>query len=80
MVHCRSVSPTPKVLPMDGKATLTAVESRKTTPEPSTMANRTHLPRALENPRPWGEFGSLSGLCTLHTLAEHPQLDLGSLP
>ena len=50
---------------MDGKATFTAVESRKTTPEPSTMANKTHLPRALEKLRTWAESGSFSCLCTL---------------
>src|ERR1700733_4248870 len=80
MVHCRSASPTPKVRPMDGKATFTAVESRKTTPEPSTMANKTHLPRALEKLRPWGDSASFSCLCTLHTLSEHPHLDPGTLP
>ena len=80
MIHCRSASPTPKFRPMDGRATFTAVESRKTTPEPSTMANKTHLPRALEKLRPWGESGWISCLCTLLLCQSTPTSTPGTCP
>ena len=48
VIHCRSLSPVCRSRAMVGRATLTTVESRKATPEPSTAVARTQRPAVLE--------------------------------